>query len=173
MNLEYGGFEPIDEESIVVIPGATTTSGDAVVSFTDIHPEKGGVLYRAVLSGDGVDPDHDTVRFTVAVSDLLSGGTNPLELPDDESPVAFAGIGKSSLVFTEVNGELHVRSLSSDLRLLTDTLVDDNWAGELTVFERSDGLVQAACTQGPNQPICIRKVPRMHPTTAEEVEADL
>ena len=146
MNLEYGGFEPIDEESIVVIPGATTTSGDAVVSFTDIHPEKGGVLYRAVLSGDGVDPDHDTVRFTVAVSDLLSGGTNPLELPDDESPVAFAGIGKSSLVFTEVNGELHVRSLSSDLRLLTDTLVDDNWAGELTVFERSDGLVHAAWT---------------------------
>lgn len=146
MNLEYGGFEPIDEESIVVIPGATTTSGNAVVSFTDIHPEKGGVLYRAILSGDGVDPDHDTVRFTVAVSDLLSGGTNPLELSDDESPVAFAGIGKSSLVFTEINGELHVRSLSSDLRLLTDTLVDDNWAGELTLFERSDGLVHAAWT---------------------------
>jgi len=145
-NPDVLGWELIDEESIVVIPGATTTSGSAVVSFTDIHPEKGGVLYRAVLSGDGVDPEYNTKRFTVAVSDLLSGGTSTLELSDDESPVAFAGIGKSSLVFTEINGELHVRSLSSDLRLLTDTLVDDNWAGELTVFERSDGLVQAAWT---------------------------
>lgn len=146
MNQENGGFETIGEESIVVIPGATTTSGDAVVSFTDIHSEKGGVLYRAVLSGDGVDTNYDTIRFTVAVSDLLSGGTSTLSLSDDEFPVAFAGIGKSSLVFTETNGELHVRSLSSELTLLTDTLVDANWAGELTVFERSDGLVHAAWT---------------------------
>ena len=146
MNPEYGGFEPIDEDSIVVIPGATTTSGDAEVSFTDIHPEKGSVLYRAVLSGDGVDTNYDTIRFTVAVSDIRLVGPGTLSLSDDEYPVAFAGIGKSTLVFTETNGELHVRSLSSDLTLLTDTLVDANWAGELTVFERSDGLVHAAWT---------------------------
>ena len=140
------GYESIDDESIIVIPGATSTSGSAVVTFTDRHFEKGAVLYRAVLSGDGVEAEHDTISFTVAVSDLLSGGTSTLSLSEGESPVAFAGIGKSSLVFTERNGELHVRSLSSDLTLLTDTLVDENWAGELTVLERSDGLIHAAWT---------------------------
>ena len=143
-NSAYSKWESVDEDTIIVIPGASTTSGYAVAKFSDIHSEKGGVLYRAVLSGNGVDASYNTIRFTVAVSDLLSGGTSTLSLSDDEYPVAFAGIGKSSLVFTETNGELHVRSLSSDLSLLTDTLVDDNWAGELTVFERSDGLVHAA-----------------------------
>ena len=140
------GWLDIDEESIIVVPGATSTSGHADVKFTDIHPDKGAVLYRAILSGDGVEAAYDTVEFTVAVSDIQFIGENPLSLSDDEYPVAFAGIGKSTLVFTETNGELHVRSLSSDLSLLTDTLVDDNWAGELTVFERSDGLVHAAWT---------------------------
>ena len=145
-NPDVPGWEFVDEDNIIVIPGASTTSGSAVAKFTDIHSEKGGVLYRAVLSGDGVDANYNTIRFTVAVSDILSGGTSTLSLSDNEYPIAFAGIGKSSLVFTETNGELHVRSLSSDLSLLTDTLVDDNWAGELTVFERSDGLVHASWT---------------------------
>ena len=145
-NTDVGNWEFVGEDTIFVIPGASTTSGNAVAKFTDIYGEKGGVLYKVVLSGDGVDTNYNTIRFTVAVSDLLSGGTSTLSLSDDEFPVAFAGIGKSSLVFTETNGELHVRSLSSDLTLLTDTLVDANWGGELTVFERSDGLVHAAWT---------------------------
>ena len=145
-NTDLGKWESVGEDTIIVIPGASTTSGYAVAKFSDIHSEKGGVLYQAILTGNGVDASYDTIRFTVAVSDLLSGGTSTLSLSTDEYPVAFAGIGKSSLVFTETNGELHVRSLSSDLSLLTDTLVDDNWAGELTVFERSDGLVHAAWT---------------------------
>ena len=145
-NSEIGGWELVGQDTIIVIPGASTTSGNAVAKFTDIHGDKGGVRYKATLSGDGVDTNYDTIQFTVAVSDILSGGTSPLSLSDDEYPVAFAGIGKSSLVFTETKGELHVRSLSSDLTLLTDTLVDANWGGELTVFERSDGLVHAAWT---------------------------
>ena len=145
-NSEIGGWELVGQDTIIVIPGASTTSGNAIAKFTDIHGDKGGVRYKATLSGDGVDTNYDTIQFTVAVSDILSGGTSPLSLSDDEYPVAFAGIGKSSLVFTETKGELHVRSLSSDLTLLTDTLVDANWGGELTVFERSDGLVHAAWT---------------------------
>lgn len=140
------GWLDIDEKSIIVVPGATSTSGHADVKFTDIHPDKGPVLYRAILSGDGVELEHNTVEFNVAVSDIQFIGENTLSLSDEEYPVAFAGIGKSTLVFTETNGELHVRSLSSDLTLQTDTLIDDNWAGELTVFERSDGLVHAAWT---------------------------
>jgi subtilisin family serine protease len=140
------GWLPVDTESILVVPGATTTSGYSDVEFVDVHPDKGAVFYRATLSGNGVEAEYNTIEFTVAVSDIQFIGENTLSLSDDEYPVAFAGIGKSTLVFTERNGELHVRSLSSDLRLLTDTLVDNNWAGELTVFERSDGLVHAAWT---------------------------
>ena len=116
------------------------------MKFTDIHPDKGPVLYRATLSGNGVEEEHKMIEFTVAVSDIQFIGENTLSLSNEEYPVAFAGIGKSTLVFTETNGELHVRSLTSDLTLQTDTLIDDNWAGELTVFERSDGLVHAAWT---------------------------
>ena len=140
------GWLEIDRESIVVVPGATSTSGYADVKFTDIHPDKGPVLYRATLSGNGVEEEHKMIEFTLAVSDIQFIGENTLSLSNEEYQVAFAGIGKSTLVFTETNGELHVRSLTSDLTLQTDTLIDDNWAGELTVFERSDGLVHAAWT---------------------------
>jgi subtilisin family serine protease len=140
------GWLLVDKGSISFVPGAATTSGIADVKFVDVHSEKGVVSYRAILSGNGVEAAYNTVEFTVAVSDIQFIGENPLSLSDGESPIAFAGIGKSTLIFTETNGELHVRSLSKDLTLLTDTLVDSNWAGELTVFERSDGLVHAAWT---------------------------
>ena len=99
------------------------------------------------FTGDGVESDFSQNTFSVVISDVSSvAGSTTLSLSNDEYPVAFVGIESSTLLFTTVDDELHVRSLSDDLLLLTDTLVDDNWEGELDVYQREDGLVHAAWT---------------------------
>ena len=99
------------------------------------------------MSGDGVESEFSQHLFTVAVSDVSSGQCcTTLSLSEEEYPVAFAGIESSTLLFTTIDGELHVRSMTKDLQLLTDTLVDKNWGGEIDVLVRNDGLVHAAWT---------------------------
>ena len=149
--LEYwspeDGWLMVDEESISFVPGATIESGHTVVDFNYIANDVGVILYRATLTGDGVESDFSQYTFSVVVSDVSSVvGSTTLSLANGEYPVAFAGIESSTLVFTSVDGELHVRSLSDGLLLLTDTLIDDNWEGELDVYQREDGLVHAAWT---------------------------
>ena len=151
MMLEYwvpdAGWQSIDEERVSFIPGATTESGSQSVKFRHMSDQIGAVLYKATLTGDGVESDYSQHTFTVVVSDVSSGqGTSTLTLSDSEYPVAFAGIESSTLLFTTIDGELHVRSISKDLQLLTDTVVDTNWGGEIDVIVREDGLVHAVWT---------------------------
>ena len=151
MMLEYwvpdAGWQSIDEERVSFIPGATTESGSQSVKFRHVSDQIGAVLYKATLTGDGVESDYSQHTFTVVVSDVSSGqGTSTLSLSDSEYPVAFAGIDSSTLLFTTIDGELHVRSISKDLQLLTDTIVDTNWGGEIDVIVREDGLVHAVWT---------------------------
>jgi hypothetical protein len=152
MVLEYqlpgtSGWQLINEKRISFIPGATVESGFQSAKFTHSNSNIGVVHYRATLTGDGVENDYSQHTFSVVVSDVSSGqGTATLSLADGESPIAFAGVESSTLIFTTIDGELHVRSLSKDLRLQTDTLVDQNWGGELDVLVRNDGLVHAAWT---------------------------
>ena len=141
------GWKPIDTEKIGFVPGATVETGSETVKFTHRSSEVGAVLYRATLTGDGVENEFSQHFFSVVVSDVSSGqGTADLSLSAEEYPVAFAGIETSTLLFTTVDGELHVRSMTKDLDLQTDTLIDQNWGGELDVLVRNDGLVHAAWT---------------------------
>ena len=141
------GWQLVDEEFISFIPGATIESGYTTVDFTHQANDVGVVLYRASLTGDGVENEFSQYTFSVVVSDVSSVvGSTTLSLANGEYPVAFAGIESSTLVFTSIDNELHVRSLSDDLLLLTDTLIDDNWEGQLDVYQREDGLVHAAWT---------------------------
>jgi len=141
------GWQLIDEERIGFVPGATIESGHTTVDFRHRASDLGAVLYRATLTGDGVESDFSQNTFSVVISDVSSvAGSTTLSLSNDEYPVAFVGIESSTLLFTTIDDELHVRSLSDDLLLLTDTLVDDNWEGELDVYQREDGLVHAAWT---------------------------
>ncbi len=150
MMLEYQypgttGWQLIGEERISFVPGATIESGYQSAKFTHNSNKIGAVHYRATLTGDGVESDFSQHTFAVGVSDVSSGqGTATLSLADEEYPVAFAGIESNTLIFTTIDGELHVRSLTKDLRLQTDTLIDQNWGGEIDVLVRDDGLVHAA-----------------------------
>ncbi len=144
---DVAGWQPIDTEKIGFVPGATIETGFETVKFTHQSKEVGAVHYRATLTGDGVESEFSQLFFTVVVSDVSSGqGTATLSLSEGESPVAFAGIETSTLLFTTVDGELHVRSMTKDLELLTDELIDQNWGGEIDVLVRNDGLVHAAWT---------------------------
>jgi len=141
------GWQLVDEERIGFVPGATIESGYTTVDFRHQASEIGAVLYRATLTGDGVESEFSQNTFSVVISDVSSvAGSTTLSLSNGEYPVAFVGIESSTLVFTSIDEELHVRSLSDDLLLLTDTLVDDNWEGELDVYQREDGLIHAAWT---------------------------
>ena len=141
------GWQLVDEERIGFVPGATIESGYTTVDFRHQASELGAVLYRATLTGDGVESEFSQNTFSVVISDVSSvAGSTTLSLSNGEYPVAFVGIESSTLVFTSIDEELHVRSLSDDLLLLTDTLVDDNWEGELDVYQREDGLIHAAWT---------------------------
>ena len=151
MLLEYwvpeAGWQSIDEERISFVPGATIESGSQDAKFRHISDEIGAVLYRATLTGDGVESEFSQHTFTVVVSDISSGqGSATLSLSESEYPVAFAGVESSTLLFTTIDGELHVRSLNKELLLLTDTLIDQNWGGEIDVIVREDGLAHAAWT---------------------------
>lgn len=151
MLLEYldpvDGWLLVDEERIGFVPGATTESGSATAQFRHNSKDIGAVVYRATLTGDGVESEFSQYTFTVVTSDVSTGqGSSTLSLSESEIPVAFAGIETSTLLFTTVDGELHVRSINDNLMLLTDTLVDQNWGGEIDVIVREDGLVHAAWT---------------------------
>ena len=152
MVLEYqipgtSGWQLIGDKRISFIPGATVESGFQSAKFTHSNSNIGAVHYRATLTGDGVESEYSQHTFAVVVSDVSSGqGSATLSLAEDEYPIAFAGIESSTLIFTTIDGELHVRSLSKDLRLQTDTLIDKSWGGELDVLVRNDGLVHAAWT---------------------------
>ena len=149
--LEYwddiDGWLVVDEEQIGFVPGATVESGSAKAEFRHKSKDIGAVLYRATLTGDGVESEFSQHTFTVAISDVSTGqGYSPLSLSESEFPVAFIGIETSTLLFTTVDGELHVRSMNDNLVVLTDTLIDQNWGGEIDVILREDGLVHAAWT---------------------------
>ena len=51
------GWQLIDEERIGFVPGATIESGHTTVDFRHRASELGAVLYRATLTGDGVESD--------------------------------------------------------------------------------------------------------------------
>ena len=69
-----------------------------------------------------------------------------VDLATGEVPIEFIGLEDGALLFTTVNGELHVRSINEAMSVQTDLLLGDMWGGELAVLEREDGLIHAAWT---------------------------
>ena len=51
------------------------------------------------------------------------------------------------LLFTTLDGELHVRTITSTLAMVGGTVLEENWGGELAMYQRDDGLVQVAWTR--------------------------
>ena len=82
----------IDEERVGFVPGATSESGYTMVDFRHRSEKIGAVLYRATLTGDGVESDYSQTTFSVVVSDVSTvAGSTTLSLSDGEYPVAFVG----------------------------------------------------------------------------------
>ena len=150
---DAGGWIEIGQDSIMVIPGSDSSSGYEEASF--VVPSNlsvpGGTEFRASLTGDGVDSEYSELRFTIVVDNVAVDSQVRLNLLSGESVIDFVGMEEGGLLFTTVDGELHVRTVtessSGAWATLADVKLADSWAGELTAILRNDGLVHAAWTE--------------------------
>ena len=82
------GWIPMANVSGLLVPGSTTTSGFSYASFNGaVLNESGAVKYRAVLTGTGVEIEHNELRFNVTVADLREGSKNGISLATGEVAV--------------------------------------------------------------------------------------
>ena len=147
------GWTPIGEDTITVIPGSDSSSGYDEARF--IIPGNlstlGGTDFRVTMSGDGVESEFNELRFTVVANNVGLDSPVRLNLLSGEEIIDFIGMEESGLLFTTVDGELHVRTVTESSSGAWATLADeklaDSWAGELTAILRDDGLVHAAWTE--------------------------
>ena len=143
----------LGQEDIMIISGSNSSSGFEEVSFTVPKnlSASGGADFRATLSGDGVESEYSELRFTVVVDNVGVDSQVRLNLLSGESVIDFIGIEEGGLLFTTVDGELHVRTVTESSSGAWATLADvelaESWAGELTAVLRDDGLVHAAWTE--------------------------
>ena len=145
--IEDIGWQRLKDQSLNLVPGSSTTSGYAYAQFEDVHDEVGSVAYRAVLSGSGVELEHNELLFNVTVADLREGSRVGIDLATGEVPVEFIGLNDGGLLFTTIDGELHARTITSRLVMVGGVMLEENWGGELAAYQRDDGLVQVAWTR--------------------------
>ena len=151
--LEGVGWTDIGQDTITVIPGSDSSSGYDEARF--IVPGNlsslGGTDFRVSMSGDGVESEFSELRFTVVSNNVGLDSPVRLNLLSGEEIIDFIGMEESGLLFTTVDGELHVRTVtessSGAWATLADVKLADSWAGELTAILRDDGLVHAAWTE--------------------------
>ena len=137
------GWDTVTEESILFVEGSSSNSGSSTVKFLDTHPDSGYVFYRATLLGDGVEADESIHYFYIVVDEVSLGSQVRIELLEGEEPLQFVGLNEGALLFTAIDGELHVRTITETMSMPGDVKLEDNWGGELAVKQREDGLVQA------------------------------
>ena len=145
--IEDIGWQRLKDQSLNLVPGSSTTSGYAYAQFEDVHDEVGSVSYRAVLSGSGVELEHNELLFNVTVADLREGSRVGIDLATGEVPVEFIGLNDGGLLFTTIDGELRARTITSRLVMVGGVVLEENWGGELAAYQRDDGLVQVAWTR--------------------------
>ena len=146
-----GGWVAGNTRTISIIPGSTSSSGNAKAQFTHTHDSVGVVKHRVVIEGNGVDAQYSELRFSVIVDEFEVGSKTSLTLSEGEAVLGFVGIpdGVDSsdgggLLFTTKDGELHARTLAPNFAMPGDTLIESNWAGEFAFVLRDDNRVHLA-----------------------------
>ena len=144
-----GGWISIGEDSILEISGSQSSSGYEEVSFpiNESSSILGSTQFRALLQGDGVEAEYSDFYFNVVVDNVNIGSPVRLDLISNEIILDFVGLDEGGLLFTTLDGELHVRTITDSLSAPGQVKLADSWAGELAVLKRDDGLVQAAWTE--------------------------
>jgi len=144
-----GGYQPIDDVMILQIDGSQSSSGYEEVSFLINKSSSilGSTKFEARLVGDGVEVEHSQFRFNVVVDNINIGSPVRLDLISTEIILDFVGLDEGGLLFTTLDGELLVRTITDSLSAPGQVKLADSWAGELAVLKRDDGLVQAAWTE--------------------------
>ena len=142
-------FQKVGQEMILQIDGSNSSSGYEEVSFqiNSSMSVLGSNEFKVELQGDGVETEFSENRFKVVVDNVNLGSPVRLNLVSSESVLDFVGIGDGGLLFTTIDGELRVRTITSSLSMPGEVKLADSWAGELAVLKGNDGLVYAAWTE--------------------------
>ena len=138
------GWLEIGTSNILFVPGSDSSSGYSSGAFSEIGLEIGPVKYRALLEGNGVESEFSDHRFSVVIDDVNLGSKVSVSLSQSEVSVDFIGMEEGGLLFTTRDGELHVRTVTENMVMQVDVMLEEKWGGELTTYLREDGLVQAA-----------------------------
>ena len=134
-----------ETRTISIIPGSTSSSGNAKAQFTHTHDSVGVVKHRVLLEGDGVEAAYSELRFSVIVDEFEVGLKTGLTLSDGEAVLGFVGIPDGGgLLFTTKSGELHARTQTPSFGMPGDTLIEADWAGEFAFALRDDNRVHLA-----------------------------
>ena len=149
LRLQYwdNGWIGDQNDTLSLVPGSSTVSGYSYAQFEDVRRDAGVVRYRALLDGTGVEIAHNELQFNVTIADAQKGSKVPVSLTPGEVAVDFVGLDDGGILFTTIDGELHARTITSRLALVGGVVLEENWGGELAVYQRDDGLVQLAWTR--------------------------
>ena len=144
-----GGWLEIGQEMILQIAGSQSSSGYEEVTFVINESSSiiGSTQFKAELEGDGVESEFNQYFFTVVVDNVNIGSPVRLNLISNEIILDFVGLDEGGLLFTTLDGELHVRTITDSLSVPGQVKLADSWAGELAVLKTENGLVQAAWTE--------------------------
>jgi hypothetical protein len=139
----------IGVKDILQIEGSESSSGYEEISFqvNESSSVLGSTSFRAELQGDGVETEYNNYKFDVVVDNINIGSPVRLDLISNEIVLDFVGLDEGGLLFTTLEGELLVRTITDSLSAPGQVKLADSWAGELAVLKRDDGLVQAAWTE--------------------------
>ena len=118
------GWDTVTEESIIVVEGSSSNSGFSTVKFLDTHPEPGYVFYRATLLGNGVEASESVHYFYTVIDEISLGSQVRINLIADEVPLQFIGLDEGALLFTTINGELHVRTITESMSMPGDVKLE-------------------------------------------------
>ena len=146
-NIGDDGWIGYQNDTLSLVPGSSTVSGYSFAQFEDVRRDAGVVRYRALLDGTGVEIAHNELQFNVTIADAQKGSKVPVSLTSGEVAVDFVGLDDGGILFTTIDGELHARTITSRLALVGGVVLEENWGGELAVYQRDDGLVQLAWTR--------------------------
>ena len=138
------GWLEIGVSEILIVAGSDSSSGFATGTFNELGRPIGHENYRVLLEGNGVEPEYSDHRFTIVIDDLSLGSQVSVSLAQGEVPIDFIGMDEGGLLFTTIDGELHVRTFTESMVMQVDVMLEEKWGGELATYLREDGFVQAA-----------------------------
>jgi len=132
------GWALVGEQGIVnVLAGG---GKEFIPPFESRLDELGAHRFRLTISNIASDlnPANNVLEFNILVDDVQLGANVTIQLRDDETALGYALAGDVGHLLTTYDGELHLRTISSQLQTMDDILLDATFSGEAAIISIGD-----------------------------------